>query len=64
MFRKVESNFDKFHMKKRMLNKVQKFCQKMYSTVMNGELFQGFLEDLRQEIRMSLGDTLFKNKVF
>jgi hypothetical protein len=39
MFRKVESNYDRFNMNKKMLKKVQKFCEKIYSTLMHGNVF-------------------------
>ena len=64
MFRKVEANYDKFNMNKKMLRKVQKFCEKIYSTVMHGNLFQEFLESLRTELRMDLGEKLFQNKTY
>jgi hypothetical protein len=64
MFRKVESNYDKYSMRKRMLGKLQKFCQKIYSNVMDGKLFLRFLDDLRNDIRFDLGDRMFKNKTF
>jgi len=64
MFRKVESNYDKYNMRKRMLNKLQKFCQKIYSNVMDGKLFLRFLDDLRNDIRFDMGENLFKNKTF
>jgi len=64
MFRKVESNFDKYNMRKRMLTKLRKFCDKIYSGVMNGTLFMRLLDDLRNDIRMDIGDTMFKNKTF
>ena len=47
-----------------MLGKLQKFCQKIYSNVMDGKLFLRFLDDLRNDIRFDLGDRMFKNKTF
>ena len=64
MFRKVESNYERYSMKKRMLTKIQKFCSKIYGNVMDGKLFPRFLDDLRNDIRFDLGDRLFKNKTF
>ena len=51
-------------MNKKMLKKVQKFCEKIYSTLMHGNVFQEFLDALRVELRNDCGDALFKNKTF
>lgn len=64
MFEKVKNNLDAFNLTKKMLRKVQKFCHKVYSNILNGDLYLEYLNGLRESIRIDLGDALFKNKVF
>jgi hypothetical protein len=64
MFRKVESNYNKYNMNKRMLRKIQRFCEKIYSSMMHGHIFADFLNALRVELRADVGDRLFNNKTF
>lgn len=36
----------------------------MYASILNGRLFQEYLDGLKRDIQLSLGDVLFKNKTF
>jgi hypothetical protein len=64
MFRKVESNYNKYNMNKRMLRKIQRFCEKIYGSMMHGHIFADFLNALRVELRADVGERLFSNKTF
>jgi len=47
-----------------MLRRLQKFTGKLYNSIMNGKLFEEYLEGLKEAIRADLQETLFKNKTF
>jgi len=64
MFDKVKSNLENYNMTSKMLRKLQRFCGRLYTTVINGKLYEEYLEGLREAIREDMGDNLFKNKTF
>lgn len=39
MFEKVQSNLGNFTIEKKMLRRIQRFCSRLYSTVINGKLY-------------------------
>lgn len=63
MFQKVKSNMDQYNVQKRELRRVQKFVEKMYSNILQGNLYQQYLDAVKDSIKADLGDKLFKNKV-
>jgi len=64
MFDKVKSNLEMYNMTSKMLKRIQKKSSTLYTSVINGQLYEDFLEGLREVIRMDLGDSLFKNETF
>ena len=39
MFEKVQSNLGNFTIEKKMLRRIQRFCSRLYSSVINGKLY-------------------------
>jgi hypothetical protein len=64
MFDKVKSNLDNYNMTSKMLRKLQRFCSRLYTSIINGKLYEEYLEGLREAIRIDMQETLFKNKTF
>jgi hypothetical protein len=64
MFDKVKSNLEMYNMTSKMLKRIAKKSSTLYTSVINGQLYDDFLEGLREVIRMDLGDSLFKNDTF
>ena len=54
MFAKVKSNMEHYNMTGKMLRKLQKFCGRLYNSIMNGKLFEEYLEGLKEAIRADL----------
>jgi len=51
MFDKVKSNLDKYNMTSKMLRRIQKMSSRLYTSVINGKLYEDYLEGLREVIR-------------
>ena len=45
-----------------MLRRVMRFCSRLYQGVINGKLYENYLEGLKEAIKEDMSDTLFKNK--
>jgi hypothetical protein len=55
---------DNYNMTKKMLKKLTKLVSKLYKSIMHGKLYQDYLDGLKEAIRESLDNNLFKNKTF
>lgn len=64
MLAKVGSNLDHYNMTKKMLRKIEKKVKSIYTWLMQGSLFNDYLDGLKDAIRQECGDALFKNKTF
>lgn len=64
MFDKVKSNLDNYNMTSKMLRRIQRVCHRLYTSIINGKLYEEYLEGLREAVRADVGETLFKNKTF
>lgn len=64
MFDKVKSNLEMYNMTSKMLKKIMRQSSKLYTAVINGQLYLDYLEGLREAIRAEYGDNLFKNETF
>ena len=64
MFDKVKSNLEYYNMTSKVFRKIQRFCSRVYTSVVGGKLYEEYLEGLREVIRVDMGETVFKNKTF
>lgn len=64
MFAKVKSNPDSYTITSKMFKKLNRFCSKVYANILSGNLYDEYLNGLKETIRLDLGEKLFKNKTF
>jgi len=66
MFQKVKSNPDAYTIDKRMLRRIQKFVEKMYSNILAGNVYEQIINSVKESIRADFAkpDKFFKNKTF
>ncbi len=64
MFDKVKGNLDIYNMTSKMLRKIQRMAARLYTSIINGKLYEEYLEGLREAIRVDMQETVFKNKTF
>ena len=64
MFLIAKNNPDKYNVTERKIKKIQKFCLKMYSNILCGQLYNNYLDQLQKVIQLDTKDTIFKNKEF
>ena len=55
---------DNYNMTSKMLRKIQRTCHRLYTSIINGKLYEEYLEGLREAIRGDIQEVLFKNKTF
>jgi len=54
MYAKVKSNLDAYNMTSKMLRRLQRFTGRLYNSIINGKVFEEYLEGLKEEIRSDL----------
>ena len=64
MFAKVKTNPGVYDVNSKMIKKLQRFCEGLYSNILSGRLYQQYLDSLKESIKEDMGDAVFKNKVF
>jgi WASH complex subunit 7 len=64
MFAKVKSNPDSYTITPKMFKRLTRFCSKVYANILSGNLFDEYLNGLKESIRIDMQDKLFKNKTF
>ena len=64
MFLKVKSNPDSYLVTSKMLKKLNKFCARVYQNILSGNLFNEYLNGLKESIQMNIESKMFKNKTF
>lgn len=64
MFDKVKGNLDIYNMTSKMLRKIQRMAGRLYTSIINGKLYEEYLEGLREAIRADMQESVFKNKTF
>lgn len=64
MFAKVKSNPDSYTITPKMFKRLSRFTSKVYNNILSGNLYDEYLNGLKEVIRLELGDKLFKNKTF
>jgi len=65
MFLIAKNDPTKYNMTDRKIKKIQKFCSKIYSNILCGQLFVNYLDQLYKVILNETGrELLFKNKEF
>ena len=61
----AQSNPQKYNTSLKNVKKVMKFCKKIHLNILNGNLYDSYLDGLRKVIQEETGDEfVFKNKVF
>lgn len=65
MFMKAQVNPQKYNITPKNLKKIMKFCQKIYSNILSGRLYEDYLEGLSKQILEETGNKfVFGNKTF
>lgn len=66
MFQKVKSNPDAYTIEKKMLRRLMKFVEKMYSNILQGNVYEQVVNSVKESIRADFDkpDKFFKNKTF
>ncbi len=66
MFQKVKSNPDAYTIDKKMLRRLVKFVEKMYSNILAGNVYEQIINSVKESIRADFDkpDKFFKNKTF
>lgn len=65
MFLIAEANPSKFNISSKNLKKIKKFVKDMHGNLLNGDLYDIYLNGLREELRKEGQDEIvFKNKTF
>lgn len=65
MFLIAKNNPAAYNTTSRNIKKIQKFCNKIYSNILCGQLFTNYLDNLAKVIMAETGkDFVFKNKEF
>jgi hypothetical protein len=64
MFLIAKNNPAKYNFTDRKIKKIHKFCNKIYSNILCGQLYINYLQQLRKVIMDETKDMVFKNKEF
>ena len=66
MFSKVKSNPESYTIEKKMLRRLMKFVEKMYASILAGNIYEQVLNSVKESIRADFAkpDKFFKNKTF
>lgn len=65
MFLMAQSNPQKYNTTLKNVKKIMKFCKKIHLNILNGNLYDTYLDGLRKVIQEDTGDDfVFKNKTF
>lgn len=65
MFLIAKNDSGKYNMTDRKIKKIQKFCSKVYSNILCGQLYTNYLDQLCKVILTESGkEIVFKNKEF
>mmetsp|Transcript_28419 Transcript_28419/g.27372 ORF Transcript_28419/g.27372 Transcript_28419/m.27372 type:complete len:263 (+) Transcript_28419:542-1330(+) len=64
MFMIAKNDNERFKVTDKQIKKIQKFCNKIYSSVLGGQLYMNYLDQLYKVIYSEVKDTVYKNKEF
>lgn len=64
MLLKAKTNPQKFNTTSRKLAKLEKWCSALYTNILSGQLFEIYLNGVKDQIRNESADFVFKNKTF
>lgn len=64
MFLMAQANPQKYDTTVKNVKKIMKFCKKIHLNILNGNLYDTYLDGLRKVIEEEMDSEVFKNKIF
>ena len=60
----AQANPQKYDTTVKNVKKIMKFCKKIHLNILNGNLYDTYLDGLRKVIEEEMDSEVFKNKIF